>query len=147
VLTSTPTRLPGTPEARLARPELTPQAVRISPTAADSRDPPTCGRLGQDAAAHVAPIECNFRTKRELIDAGLPYFAGPGERGGVSVFYRDGDTVLHPYSGYLSVVDLLCGNDQYLDLTALADRPRTSSCGTMTGTLATRNGWQLQGWP
>jgi predicted dithiol-disulfide oxidoreductase (DUF899 family) len=29
------------------------------------------------------------------------------------------DIVLHPYSGYLSVVDLLCGNDQYLDLTPL----------------------------
>ena len=67
----------------------------------------------------VAPIEWNFRTKQELIDAGLAYFAGPGERGGVSVFYRDGDTVLYTYSGYLHVTELICGNDQYLDLTPL----------------------------
>jgi predicted dithiol-disulfide oxidoreductase (DUF899 family) len=67
----------------------------------------------------VAPIEWNFMTKQELIDADLAYFAGPGEQGGVSVFYRDGDTVLHTYSGYLSVADLLCGTDQYLDLTPL----------------------------
>ena len=31
----------------------------------------------------------------------------------------EGDTVLHTYSGYQSVVDLLCGTDQYLDLTPL----------------------------
>jgi predicted dithiol-disulfide oxidoreductase (DUF899 family) len=37
----------------------------------------------------------------------------------VSVFYRDGDTVLHTYSGYLHVTDLICGNDQHLDLTPL----------------------------
>jgi predicted dithiol-disulfide oxidoreductase (DUF899 family) len=67
----------------------------------------------------VTPAEWNFMTKQELIDADLAYFAGPGERGGVSVFYRDGDTVLHTYSAYLSAVDLLCGNDQYLDLTPL----------------------------
>jgi predicted dithiol-disulfide oxidoreductase (DUF899 family) len=68
---------------------------------------------------NVAPIEWNFMTKQELIDAGMPYFAGPGERGGVSVFYRDDDTILHTYSGFRSVVDLLCGTDQYLDLTPL----------------------------
>jgi predicted dithiol-disulfide oxidoreductase (DUF899 family) len=67
----------------------------------------------------VAPIEWNFMTKQELIDAGMPYFARPGEQGGVSVFYRDGDTVLHTYSGFLSIVDLPCGTDQYLDLTLL----------------------------
>jgi predicted dithiol-disulfide oxidoreductase (DUF899 family) len=67
----------------------------------------------------VAPIEWNFRTKQELIAAGVPYFARPGEQGGVSVFYRDGDTVLHTYSGFLSVADLLCCTDQYLDLTTL----------------------------
>ncbi len=68
---------------------------------------------------NVAPIEWNFMTKQELIDAGMPYFARPGEQGGVSVFYRDGDTVLRSYSGFRSVVDLLCGTDQYLDLTPL----------------------------
>jgi predicted dithiol-disulfide oxidoreductase (DUF899 family) len=37
----------------------------------------------------------------------------------VSVFYRDGDTVLYTYSGYLHVTELICGNDQRLDLTPL----------------------------
>ena len=67
----------------------------------------------------ITPIEWNFRTKQELIDAGMPYFARPGEQGGISVFYRDGDTVLHTYSGFGSVADLLRSSDQYLDLTPL----------------------------
>jgi len=67
----------------------------------------------------VAPIEWNFRTKQELIDIGPAWATRPGEQGGVSVFYRDGDTVLHTYSGYRSVSGLLCTTDQYLDLTPL----------------------------
>jgi predicted dithiol-disulfide oxidoreductase (DUF899 family) len=66
----------------------------------------------------VAPVEWNFRTKQELIDSGQAWAARPGEQGGVSVFYRDRDTVLHTYTGYL-VADLLCATDQYLDLTPL----------------------------
>jgi predicted dithiol-disulfide oxidoreductase (DUF899 family) len=66
----------------------------------------------------VAPIEWNFKTKQELIDIGQAWAARPGEQGGVSVFYRDGDTVLHTYTGYLAA-DLLCTTDQYLDLTPL----------------------------
>jgi len=66
----------------------------------------------------VAPIEWNFRTKQQLIDAGQSWAARPGEQGGVSVFYRDGDTVLHTYTGY-KAADLLCTTDQYLDLTPL----------------------------
>jgi predicted dithiol-disulfide oxidoreductase (DUF899 family) len=66
----------------------------------------------------VAPIEWNFRTKQQLIDAGQPWAARPGEQGGVSVFYRDGDTVLHTYTGYMAA-NLLCTTDQYLDLTPL----------------------------
>jgi len=66
----------------------------------------------------VAPIEWNFRTKQQLIDAGQSWAARPGEQGGVSVFYRDGDTVLHTYTGY-QAADLLCTTDQYLDLTPL----------------------------
>jgi predicted dithiol-disulfide oxidoreductase (DUF899 family) len=66
----------------------------------------------------VAPIEWNFRTKQELIDIGDAWAARPGEQGGVSVFYRDGDTVLHTYTGY-TIADLLCATDQYLDLTPL----------------------------
>jgi len=66
----------------------------------------------------VAPIEWNFRTKQELIDIGQAFAARPGEQGGVSVFYRDDDTVLHTYTGYMAA-DLLCATDQYLDLTPL----------------------------
>ncbi len=66
----------------------------------------------------VAPIEWNFRTKQELIDKGDAWAARPGEQGGVSVFYRDGDTVLHTYTGFM-ISDLLCATDQYLDLTPL----------------------------
>jgi predicted dithiol-disulfide oxidoreductase (DUF899 family) len=66
----------------------------------------------------VAPVEWNFRTKQELIDIGQAWAARPGEQGGVSVFYRDGDTVLHTYTGYMAA-NLLCATDQYLDLTPL----------------------------
>ncbi len=68
---------------------------------------------------NVAPVEYNFRTAQELIDMGEPFFARPGEQGGVSVFFRDGDTVLHTWSGYGPVTDLLSGNDVRLDLTPL----------------------------
>jgi predicted dithiol-disulfide oxidoreductase (DUF899 family) len=67
----------------------------------------------------VAPIEYNFRTAQELIDMGEPYFARPGEQGGVSVFLRDGDTVLHTWSGYGPVSYLFCGTDIFLDMTPL----------------------------
>jgi predicted dithiol-disulfide oxidoreductase (DUF899 family) len=66
----------------------------------------------------VAPIEWNFRTKQELIDIGDAWAARPGEQGAVSVFYREGDTVLHSYTGY-TAAELLCTNDQLLDLTPL----------------------------
>jgi predicted dithiol-disulfide oxidoreductase (DUF899 family) len=66
----------------------------------------------------VAPIQWNFRTKQELIDRGQAWAARPGEQGGVSIFYRDGDTILHTYTGY-TVAELLCATDQYLDLTPL----------------------------
>jgi predicted dithiol-disulfide oxidoreductase (DUF899 family) len=72
----------------------------------------------------VAPIEWNFRTKQELIDAGMPYFARPGEQGGYSVFYRDGDTVLHTYSGFM-ISDLLTATDQLLNLTPLGRQDET----------------------
>jgi predicted dithiol-disulfide oxidoreductase (DUF899 family) len=67
----------------------------------------------------VTPIEWNFRTAQELVDLGEPYFARPGEQGGVSVFLRAGGTVLHTWSGYGPVTDLLCGIDILLDLTPL----------------------------
>jgi predicted dithiol-disulfide oxidoreductase (DUF899 family) len=67
---------------------------------------------------NVAPVQWNFRTKQELIDRGQPWAARPGEQGGVSVFYRDGDSILRTYTGY-TVAELLCATDQYLDLTPL----------------------------
>lgn len=67
----------------------------------------------------VTPIEYNFRTAQELVDMGQAWSARPGEHGGVSVFLRDGDTVLHTWSGYGPVIDLFCGNDILLDLTPL----------------------------
>jgi predicted dithiol-disulfide oxidoreductase (DUF899 family) len=67
----------------------------------------------------VAPIEYNYRTAQELADLGQPWSARPGEKGGVSVFLRDGGTVLHTWSGYGLVMDLLCGTDIHLDLTPL----------------------------
>jgi len=73
----------------------------------------------------VAPIEYNFRTAQELVDMGEPFFARPGEQGAVSVFFRDGDTVLHTWSGYGLVNDLLCGTDIRLDLTPLGRQDET----------------------
>jgi predicted dithiol-disulfide oxidoreductase (DUF899 family) len=67
----------------------------------------------------VTPIEYNFRTAQELIDMGQPWNAKPGEKGGISVFLRDGDTVLHTWSGYGSATDLFCTTDMLLDLTPL----------------------------
>jgi predicted dithiol-disulfide oxidoreductase (DUF899 family) len=67
----------------------------------------------------VAPVEYNFRTAQELTDMDEAYLAGPGEQGGVSVFFRDDDTVLHTWSGYGPVTDLFSGNDIRLDLTPL----------------------------
>lgn len=72
----------------------------------------------------VAPIQWNFRTKQELIDKGDAWAARPGEQGAVSVFYRDGDAVLHTYTGY-TIAELLCATDQYLDLTPLGRQDET----------------------
>jgi predicted dithiol-disulfide oxidoreductase (DUF899 family) len=73
----------------------------------------------------VAPIEYNFRTAQELADMGQPWAARPGEQGGVSVFLRDGNTVLHTWSGYGLIIDLLCGTDIRLDLTPLGRQDET----------------------
>jgi predicted dithiol-disulfide oxidoreductase (DUF899 family) len=67
----------------------------------------------------VAPVEYNFRTAQELVDLGEPFFARPGEQGGISVFLRVGDSVLLTWSGYGLVGDLLSGTDLRLDLTPL----------------------------
>jgi predicted dithiol-disulfide oxidoreductase (DUF899 family) len=67
----------------------------------------------------VRPIGYNFRTAQELADMGQAWAARPGEQGGVSVFLRDGGTVLRIWSGYGPVIYLLCETDILLDLTPL----------------------------
>lgn len=75
---------------------------------------------------NVAPIEYNFRTAQELADRGEAWAARPGEQGGVSVFFRDGDTVLRTWwSGYGPVIYLLCETDILLDLTPLGRQDET----------------------
>ncbi len=73
----------------------------------------------------IAPIEWNFRSARELADRGEAWAARPGEQGGLSVFFRDGDTVLRSWSGYGPVTQLLCTTDQLLDLTLLGRQDET----------------------
>ncbi len=73
----------------------------------------------------VAPIEYNFRTAQELVDMGQAWAARPGEQGAISVFLRDGDAVLHTWSGYGQVTNLLCGTDMLLDLTPLGRQDET----------------------
>lgn len=67
----------------------------------------------------ITPVEYNFRTAQELTDRGEPWAARPGEQGGVSVFLRDGDTVLRTWSGYGPVIELFCETDILLDMTPL----------------------------
>jgi predicted dithiol-disulfide oxidoreductase (DUF899 family) len=69
--------------------------------------------------ASVAPIEYNFRTPEELKAIGEGFFARPGEQGGVSVFLRDGETVLHTYSAFGRSTEPFVGTDVYLDMTPL----------------------------
>ena len=73
----------------------------------------------------VRPIEYNFLSVQQLIDRGEPWAARPGEMGGISVFLRDGDTVLRTWSGYGPVIELLCGTDTLLDLTPLGRQDET----------------------
>jgi predicted dithiol-disulfide oxidoreductase (DUF899 family) len=73
----------------------------------------------------IAPIEYNYLTAQELIDRGETFFARPGEQGGMSVFFRDGDTVLHTWSGYGPIHGLLFVTDQLLDLTPLGPQHET----------------------
>lgn len=70
----------------------------------------------QDEA--VAPVEYNYRTKRQLLEVGQPW-AASGEQPGVSVFLRDGNEVFHTYSSYARGGDILIGTFNYLDLTPI----------------------------
>ena len=70
----------------------------------------------QDEA--IGPVEYNYRSKAELIEAGLPYLTS-GETWGLSVFLRDGDRVFHTYSTYGRGAEAVLGVYNYLDLTPL----------------------------
>ena len=85
----------------------------------------------------VAPIEYGFKTKEELIEAGQEWSIRPAKKGGLSVFLRDGNTVLHTYSDYGAILGLTCGTDN--DPASDAVRPpRMPPCGTTTGTARAR---------
>jgi predicted dithiol-disulfide oxidoreductase (DUF899 family) len=47
----------------------------------------------------------------------MPWQAEPGEKGGVSVFLRDGSDVLHTYTAYGAATELIRSADAYMDLT------------------------------
>lgn len=66
----------------------------------------------------VAPVYVNYRTAKELEDAGMP--SDPkGEIPGYSVFLRDGERIFHTYSTYARGVELLVSSTQFIDLTPL----------------------------
>jgi predicted dithiol-disulfide oxidoreductase (DUF899 family) len=73
----------------------------------------------------LAPVEYNFRSAQELADRGEAWAARPGEQGGLSVFLRDGDTILRTWSGYGPVAALFCTTDQLLDMTPLGRQDET----------------------
>lgn len=59
----------------------------------------------------VTPVEYNYRTKAEMDTPGT------GEAPGLSVFFRDGDTVYHTYSVYARGVENLTDSYSLLDMT------------------------------
>jgi predicted dithiol-disulfide oxidoreductase (DUF899 family) len=65
----------------------------------------------------VAPVEYNYRSKAELLAAGMPWTVS-GEQPGLSVFLREGDRVYHTYSAYgRGLEDPTLGMYHLLDLT------------------------------
>jgi predicted dithiol-disulfide oxidoreductase (DUF899 family) len=67
----------------------------------------------------VAPIEYNYRSKAELIEAGMEWAAKGGEQPGFSFFLRDGDRVFHTYSTFARGTEAFGGAYYALDLSAL----------------------------
>ena len=70
----------------------------------------------------VVPIEYNYRTKAQHVQAGTSYYVDgkqPIELPGLSCFLRDGDTVFHSYSTYGRGGETVGGASYFLDLTAL----------------------------
>ncbi len=64
-----------------------------------------------------APIEYNYRTKSELIAAGIKAEQLKGDWTVNSVFLRDCDSVYHTYSVFARGMDHLCSPYNYLDFT------------------------------
>ncbi|MER6944490.1 DUF899 domain-containing protein [Nonomuraea sp. NPDC000554] len=66
----------------------------------------------------VAPVEYNYKDKATLEREGIAYL-GAGEAHGLSVFFREDDTVFHTYSTYGRGPEFLLSTYHYLDLTPL----------------------------
>jgi len=62
--------------------------------------------------------EYNYTSARTLLEAGKIWFP-KGELPGLSVFFRDGNTVFHTYSTYQRGLDVLLNTYNLLDLTPL----------------------------
>ncbi|MGH3678907.1 MAG: DUF899 family protein [Natronosporangium sp.] len=70
----------------------------------------------------IAPIAYNYRSKDELVRAGMGWMADseqPFDLHGLSCFLRDGDRVYHTYSTYARGAEMVGGPSYFLDLTAL----------------------------
>ena len=87
----------------------------------------------------VMPINYNYRTEAERIEAGGPPADADApqsmEAPGLSCFLRDGDTVFHTYSTYARGTEMVGGSHYFLDLTALGrqeewEEPKGRSAGT-----------------
>jgi predicted dithiol-disulfide oxidoreductase (DUF899 family) len=74
-----------------------------------------------------------YKDKATLERDGLVYIRPGADAFGVSVFLREGDSVLHTYSTYGRGVDQLIGTYSYLDLT-----PWGGSCMSASSSITTR---------
>jgi predicted dithiol-disulfide oxidoreductase (DUF899 family) len=63
-------------------------------------------------------IEYNYANAAELVKAGK-LWSVKGELPGLSVFFRDGDNILHAYSAYGRGLDLFLNTYNFLDVTPL----------------------------
>jgi predicted dithiol-disulfide oxidoreductase (DUF899 family) len=91
----------------------------------------------------VAPLEYNYRSKREHELAGTSYYfesGQPFDLPGLSCFLRDGDQVFHTYSTYGRGAETVGGGQYLLDLTALGrqeewelPKGRITGLGAMAG--------------
>ncbi|GAA0947529.1 DUF899 domain-containing protein [Nonomuraea longicatena] len=66
----------------------------------------------------VTPVEYNYKDKATLEREDIAYL-GDGESHGLSVFFRDGDSVYHTYSTYGRGPEFLLSTYQFLDVTPL----------------------------